>query len=68
MRLVTLLKHTFNNAPPPPSKHADDVPSIEANKMGGPGKSMALLSAFRNGLSARMLMLCFPLQCYVSVL
>ncbi len=34
----------------------------------GPGKSTALLSAFRNSLSASMLMLRFPLLCYVSVL
>ncbi len=30
----------------------------------GPGKSTALLSAFRNGLSAYL----FPPQCYISVL
>ncbi len=44
------------------------------HKWGGPGKSTALLSAFRNGLSAPfsacapMLLLRFLPQCYVNVL
>ncbi len=38
------------------------------SKLEGPGKSTALLSVFHNGLSAPMLMLRFPLQCYISML